>query len=182
MTSTKPARALLVVCAVGALSACQAEGATDEAGNAPRPTHPSGEASKAARPSYPGAKDEDKAVAPGQPVNLSGWSTTAAVLKRTPDGFGNRNLCTTVTMVNRDDEQQEYSPLSWKLQVPGGNVQDMTFTGDDKELGSNGLAPGGRVQALVCFDDKKAGAGLYILSWQPDVFSGEERGVWLNRL
>jgi hypothetical protein len=134
-------------------------------------------------PNYPGAKEEDKVRKPGEAVNLSGWTTTATALKyRTFNQFSGRNICTTVTMVNRDDEQQEYSSLSWKLQTPNGNVQDMTFTGEDNELGSEGLAPGGKVTKIVCFEDKKAGKGLYVLSWQPDVFSHEERGVWLNRL
>lgn len=151
--------------------------------NAPATTTTKPAAVKPNSPDYPGKKAGDKVVSPGQSVNLSGWTTTATALKyRTLNQFSGRNICTTVTMTNRDSEQQEYSPLSWKLQTPNGGVQDMTFTGEDNELGSEGLAPGGKVTKLVCFDDKKAGKGLYILSWQPDIFSNGDRGVWLNRL
>lgn len=67
------------------------------------------------------------------------------------------------------------------MQTPNGNVQDPTFTGEN-DLESGGLAPGGNVAKTVCFEDESAGPGQYVLSWQPDVFSSEERGVWLNAL
>lgn len=176
----------LTATAILALAACQADSGSgssgDKAGGSPSPTAKSKPTKAASKPSYPGAKDGDKVASPGRPIELSGWTTTATAMRFKADAFGSRNLCTTVTMKNRDKEQQEYSPLSWKLQLPAGNVLDMTFTGDDKELDSSGLAPGGSVTGLVCFEDKKAGPGQYILSWQPDVFSSEDRGVWLNRL
>lgn len=129
---------------------------------------------------YAGAKKGDK-LAVGGKVELSGWTATAGPLKP-GDATLAKTICTAVTLFNRDDEQQEYSQLSWKLQSPSGVVDDATFTGSDNMLeGSAGVAPGGTAQGDVCFNWKPA-PGTWILSWQPDVFSSEDRGVWLNKL
>lgn len=133
------------------------------------------------KPQYAGALEKDKVAEPGGSIDLSGWTVTASALTPKESAFGTQNYCTDVTMVNRDDEQQEYNGLSWKLQTPNGNVQDMTFTGES-DLTSGGLAPGGNVSKQVCFEDQEAGAGQYVLTWQPDIFSSEARGVWLNSL
>lgn len=133
-------------------------------------------------PDYPGKLKGDKvASGPGAEIQLSGWTVSASQLERTRSPFGTDNLCSTVSMTNRDGKQQEYNGLSWKMQTPNGNVQDMTFTGDN-DLSSGGLAPGGNVTKTVCFADEGAGSGTYILSWQPDIFSSKNRGVWLNQL
>ncbi len=90
-------------------------------------------------------------------------------------------ICSDVTMVNSDDERQEYHGLSWEMQTPNGNVQTMTYTGDN-DLESGGLVPGGSISKRVCFDDEGTGAGQYLLLWQPDIFSSNKRGVWINAL
>lgn len=119
--------------------------------------------------------------APGTAVMLSGWTATAGPVKSVASSFGPKNLCTDVTLVNRDTEQQEYNGFSWKLQSPGGNVQDITFSGAN-DLTSGGLAPGGTVAKTVCFADQSGGSGQYVLSWAPDIYSNKVRGIWLNTL
>lgn len=135
-----------------------------------------------AAPEYAGALEDDKvAVKPGAPVELSGWTTTATALKVGDDTLGD-TLCTTVKLVNRDKEAQDYIGSSWKLQGPSGNIEDITLFGSDDLLDlSGGLAPGGSVVGDVCFDTK-AVPGQYVLSWQPDIFSSTARGIWLNKL
>ena len=136
------------------------------------------------KPEYAGATDDDTAVQAGQPIELSDWTATATPLTPTTSDLQQQVLCSNVTLVNNDDEQQEYSSLSWKLQFPNGSVNDMTFTGDNDlgNVGGSGLAPGGTVTQKACFEDIQAGPGQYILAWQPDVFSSKDRGVWLNTL
>ena len=148
------------------------------AADAPKQDAPKAEDPK---PKYAGALKDDKvASAPGAEISLSGWTTTASALKPTENPLGT-NLCSNVSMTNRDDKQQEYNGLSWKLQTPNGNVQDITFGGEN-DLSTGGLAPGGNVSKTVCFEDQNAGAGQYILSWTPDIFSNKARGIWLNTL
>jgi hypothetical protein len=135
-----------------------------------------------AGPDYPGKLKGDKAAKPGEPIELSGWTMTASAIESTPSPFGTEQLCSTLSFTNRDDEQQEYGPLSWKLQFPNGAVSDPSYIGDN-HLESGGLAPGGKIDGKqVCFEDEAAGPGQYILFWQPDVFSSEKRGAWLNTI
>ena len=154
---------------------------SDNAGTTPSKAAPAAQAPKV---KYAGQLKDDKLAGgtgkPGAAVSLSGWTVTASALKPTKSALGT-NLCTAVVMTNRDDKQQEYNGLSWKLQTPGGDVQDITFTGDN-DLSNGGLAPGGKVAKNVCFDDKGGGAGQYVLSWTPDIFSSKKRGIWLNTL
>lgn len=148
--------------------------------------------SKAAEPaapaepvlSFPGQKKDDKIVKAGAEVKISGWTTVAGPLKRVTTDLQQKVVCTTVKMTNRDDDQQDYSTLSWKMQSPKGVVLDATYTGedDDMEIGGASLAPGATADYRICFDEKKAGAGQYIVFWQPDVFSSEDRGAWINKV
>lgn len=175
-----------------AAAAPAAPAATSPAAAAPAPAPTKSSAApapkKAAPPpppaiEYPGKKDGDKAVKAGESIKLSGWTTTATPLKAIEKAYIGKFLCTTVTMANRDTETQDWNMLSWKLQTPNGAVLDSSFTGDDKDLdiGGGGLAPGGKVSGRVCFDDKKAGKGTYVVFWQPDIFSSEDRGAWINK-
>ncbi len=145
---------------------------------APKPAAPKPAAPK---PQYPGAQEDDTVVAAGAAVKLSGWTTTATPLTRTTGSIDDAIICSNVTMVNRDDETQDYNSLSWKLQAPNGSVVDTTYTGQN-DLEFAGLAPGGQVSKRVCFDDEEFPPGQFVLSWQPDVFSSTDRGVWLNNL
>nr|WP_231126465.1 DUF4352 domain-containing protein [Motilibacter aurantiacus] len=153
----------------------QAAPATTEA--APPPPPPPVEIT------YPGKKDGDTAVKAGESVKLSGWTATTTPLKQVSVDFLGEHLCTNVTLVNRDDDQQEWNTLSWKMQTPNGAVLDMAFTADDKDLdvAGGGLAPGGKITGRVCFEDKDAGKGDYVVFWQPDIFSSEDRGAWVNK-
>jgi hypothetical protein len=150
---------------------------------APKPAAPKPAAAppKPKAPTCVGATDDDTAVAAGQPIELSGWTTTATPLARTAGPFGGEILCSSITLADNDDEQQEYCSLSWKLQSPNGSVIDSNYQGENN-LESAGPAADGTVTKDVCFDDEGAGAGRYDLSWQPDVLSSNKRGVWLNTL
>lgn len=178
--------------AVGVIAVASGGGSksTDTAGSSSSSTAPvtsapeSAAAPTTAAPAgstYVGQLKDDKlaggAGTPGAEVALSGWTVTASALKVTKTSFSN-NLCSDVGLVNRDKKQQDYNGLSWKLQTPGGDVQDITFSGEN-DLSTGALAPGGKVAKSVCFDNK-GGAGKYVLSWTPDVFSSKARGVWLN--
>ncbi len=144
------------------------------------PAEPTEEPTKAPAAEYAGKMDGDKLASGGQ-VQLSGWTTTTTALKRVSSPFGGKQLCSMVTLVNRDDEAQDYTALSWKLQSPAGVIEDVSFVGD-KHLSSGSLAPAGMLKGVqVCFEDS-ADKGQFVLSWQPDIFSSEDRGVWLNRL
>ena len=163
-----------------------AGGAASEApaatGASEAPAPPPAAPAEPPKPTYAGATDNDTvAASPTAPLELSGWTTTVTPLARTTSDLQQDVLCTNVTLANNDDEQQEYSSLSWKLQYPNGSVLDTTYGGNN-DLSSAGLAPGGTVTQTACFEDTGAGPGQYILSWQPDIFSSEKRGVWLNTL
>lgn len=136
----------------------------------------------APKPAYAGALKDDVVLAAGAPSKLSGWTTSVTALKAGDSTLG-KTLCTTVTHVNRDDKEQDFNMTSWKLQSPSGAIETPTFIGSDDMLDPIGsLAPGGTVEGDVCFDNKKATTGQYILSWQPDMFSSKDRAVWLQKL
>lgn len=195
---TGPRHVAALLLAIAVTAACQQAAEQAEQGSAadapssstaststagpPTPDAPVAPPSSAAPdPTYPGALEEDEVAAgPGAQVRLSGWTASASALKRTTSPLGT-DLCSTVTLTNRDDVQQDYNASSWKLQAPGGNVQDVSFSGAD-HLQFGGLAPAGKISRKVCFQDQQAGRGQYVLSWQPDLFSSQARGVWLLTL
>lgn len=136
-------------------------------------------ASKPAAPSFPGEKGNDKVATPGGEVKLSGWTTTAAALtKVTDDAFGPQ-LCTNVTMVNRDDKSQSYYVYGWKLEAPSGDTKDVAISAHNNDWGNGDLAPGGSKSGTICFDDPGQ-PGSYVVLWQPDTFSSDARGAWVN--
>ncbi len=129
---------------------------------------------------FPGKKDRDVAVKPGDEVQLSDWSTTAGVLKsRTDPGFG-KQLCAPVTMLNRDDASQDYNSYSWQLQSPSGDTKDLAISESNNAFGSGTLAPGGKKTGTLCWDNP-GDSGTYVVLWQPDQFSSDARGAWVSK-
>ena len=142
-------------------------------------------ASKPAGPTidYAGKQKGDTAVKPGGSVSLSGWTTTISALKRKSEQYTGEYLCADVLMVNRDDETQATGAIT--MQAPNGQVEDATFfgAGEDRYDSYQDIAPGGKVQSIVCFDYKKSfGTGQFLVAWQPDTFSSKDRGVWVNTI
>lgn len=130
---------------------------------------------------FPGKKKNDRVVRPGTSVELSGWTMTAGALyKHSEPGFG-AQLCGKVKLVNRDSKSQGYNSSAFKLQSPNGDEKDVTISGSNNDYGTGDLAPGGVKTGAICFDDPGL-RGLYAMSWQPDTFSSDARGVWLTRL
>lgn len=188
--------AIIAITSISSGGSKKTDTSTTAAGNTPTSSAPSAAAStSASAPSaaapvapaapavtYVGKLKDDKLAggsgAPGGEVQLSGWTVTASALAPVKTSFS-KNLCTDVVLINRDTKQQDYNGLSWKLQTPGGNVQNITFTGDN-DLSSGGLAPNGKVSKSVCFENTNEGAGQHVLSWTPDLFSSKARGIWLN--
>ncbi len=142
---------------------------------APPPAAPSPVA-----PAFSGQTKDDTVAQPGDEIRLSGWTTTSAALKKTSSVFG-KQLCTAVSMTNRDEKSQQYASFSWKLQSPSGDVKDTALSESNNEFGVGELAPGGMKTGTLCFDDPGA-AGVYIVLWEPDVFSSTDRGVWINKI
>ena len=62
---------------------------------------------------------------------------------------------------------------------PNGTILSMTIGGSDNTLNSGDLAPGGKVSGDVCFENKGAAAGQYVVLYQGNIFSGD-RIAWLN--
>ncbi len=129
---------------------------------------------------FPGKKDRDMAVKPGDEVQLSDWTTTAGALKsRTDPGFG-KQLCAPVTMLNRDDSAQDYNSYSWQLQSPSGDTKDLAISESNNAFGSGTLAPGGTKTGTLCWDNP-GDSGTYVVLWQPDQFSSDARGAWVSK-
>lgn len=147
----------------------------------PAATKPKPAAPKPAGLTYAGKKDGDKAVKSGGAVELSGWTTVISALTKKHEEYVGDYLCANVLMVNRDKETQRTGVIT--MQAPNGQVEDSTFfgSGDTGYESYQDIAPGGKVQSVVCFDYKKTfGTGSFLVAWQPDTFSSEDRGVWLN--
>ncbi len=129
---------------------------------------------------FPGKKDRDIAVKPGDEVQLSDWTTTAGALKsRTDPGFG-KQLCAPVTMLNRDESSQDYNSFSWQLQSPSGDTKDLAISESNNAFGNGTLAPGGKKTGTLCWDNPGE-SGTYVVLWQPDQFSSDARGAWVSK-
>ncbi len=166
-----------------ALNGEQAPGPSPTSTSSPKPraTAAGQEAPAAASGlSFPGKKDRDVAVKPGDEVQLSDWTTTAGALKsRTDPGFG-KQLCAPVTMLNRDDAAQDYNSYSWQLQSPSGDTKDLAISESNNAFGSGTLAPGGKKTGTLCWDNP-GDSGTYVVLWQPDQFSSDARGAWVSK-
>lgn len=134
-----------------------------------------GEASECTR-TYADKQEKDRCREPGQDVELSGYTISVSELVRHEEEFIGEQLCANVAIANRDDESQPYSSFDFRLQSPGGTIDDATIPFREPDLGSGDLAPGGRKQGWVCFEDTGAG-GEHIVIWKPDAFTAD-RGLW----
>ncbi len=163
-----------------ALNGEQPPGPSPTSTSSPKPRATPPTAAAASGLTFPGKKDRDVAVKPGDEVQLSDWATTAGALKsRTDPGFG-KQLCAPVTMLNRDDSAQDYSSFSWQLQGPSGDTRDLAISESNNAFGSGTLAPGGKKTGTLCWDNPGE-SGTYVVLWQPDQFSSDARGAWVSK-
>lgn len=130
---------------------------------------------------FPGQKKRDMVAAPGAAVRLSGWTATSGKLAKVQDQFFGPQLCTSVTLENRDDKAQTYGIFAWKIQTPSGDVKDTAISDSNNKYGNGDLVPGGKKTGRVCFDNPKE-SGTYVVLWQPDLFSSDARGAWINKV
>jgi hypothetical protein len=126
---------------------------------------------------YPDKQKGD--LCPGSAIELSGYTTTFTKGTRVPEGndvFGKALICAEISILNRDDKSQSYNEFDFKLQTPGGDVQDITIHSQEPKLGSGSLVTGGTKSGKVCFEDPGAN-GRYVVIWKPDSFNAD-RGLW----
>lgn len=135
---------------------------------------------KAATTTRVDAQDEDHEATIGGPgVRFSGYTTTvaAASFRQSVSDFEDDGyVVADVTIVNRDDKTQPFSIADWKLQTPGGQVLDVTFTSVDQLEAFGNLVQGGTVSGKVVW---KVGAekGPFVIIYKPDPFDAA-RGIW----
>jgi hypothetical protein len=148
---------------------------TKPAGSAPASQAPAGQAP----PAFPGATPDDTVAQAGAPVDRDGLVLTSTAVKAGDSTLG-KTLCTTVSYTNGTDKSVSFNGFDWKLQDPNGTILTMTIGGSDHTLNSGELAPGGKVTGDVCFENKSAPAGQYVVLYEGNVFSGD-RVAWLNK-
>lgn len=128
---------------------------------------------------YAGKLKGDQLAKADRSARISGWTVTTTPLVAITDGFLGPRACTTVTLTNRDDEEQSFNVSGWKLQVPSGAVRDWSLSGENSLDITGAVAPGGRISGDVCFDGALE-KGVHVMSWQPDIFTSKDRIVWLD--
>jgi hypothetical protein len=164
---------------ISALSSGGGSGSTSStpAGSASAGQDPAAQ-DAAAPPAFPGATDDDTVTQAGAPVEKDGLVLTSSAIKPGDSTFG-KTLCTSVSYNNGADKSVSFNGFDWKLQDPNGTILSMTIGGSDNTLNSGDLAPGGKVSGDVCFENKGAAAGQYVVLYQGNIFSGD-RIAWLN--
>lgn len=81
-----------------------------------------------------------------------------------------------VDLENVSDETQRYSYTNWRLQTPGGQVLDGSFSTRDDALEGGDLVAGGTASGEVTFEVGDERGQFYVI-WKPNAFSAA-RGVW----
>lgn len=150
-------------------------GGGDSAGTASSGAAPAGTVPA----SFPGATANDIAGNAGDTLTVGDMQVTASPLKAGDSTLG-KTLCSTVQIVNKGSRPGNFNIIDWKLQDPGGAALMTGFTGSKNMLSSGELAPGGNTSGDMCFDDKSAASGQYVLLYDPMDFSSD-RGAWLNQ-
>jgi len=152
-------------------------------GSAPANPAPAGQApaaqDPAAPPAFPGATADDTVAQAGAAVNKDGLVVTSTAIKPGDSTFG-KTLCTKVSYNNGTDKSVAFNAFEWKLQDPNGTILSTTLGGTDDTLNSGDLAPGGKVTGDVCFENKSAPSGQYVVLYEGNIFSGD-RIAWLNK-
>ncbi|BCN52125.1 DUF4352 domain-containing protein [Prescottella equi] len=131
---------------------------------------------------FPGKKSKDTGANAGATVDKKGLQITSSPLAAVEQKYGSPLLCTMVTVVNNTGKQQDFSGyLDWKLQDPNGVAKDPTFAMDQNMLESGELAPGGRAEGNVCFNDPSV-PGQYVVLMEEFFSFNNARIGWINQI
>ncbi len=129
-------------------------------------------------PGRPDAQGEDQERNIGEEARLSGYTAVvnSAEFVQTVSDFEDAGYVKiNVTVTNRDDAAQPYNLFDWRLQTPGGTVQDAGFV-SAATLDSGDLVSGGTVTGDIYFE-VGAETGDFFVVYKPDPFDAA-RGVW----
>lgn len=136
---------------------------------------------KPAAAAFPGAKDSDVVGQAGAALKIGDATVTAAPLVNGDSTLG-KTVCTAVKMNNGSDETISFNIFDWKLQSPSGTILNSSFAGSSSPLSSGEIAPGGSASGDVCFDNKKAEKGTFVVLYEPVFSFFSDRAAWINKL
>ena len=130
---------------------------------------------------FPGQEDDDVVAKAGDKVTIDGVEITVSELKKVSDSI-TEYLCTDVSIANNGTENYSYSEYDWKVQTPGGVVDDSTIAFTDDTLGVGELVPGGKVSGKVCFELNKEtkAKGKYIILHDELLAFSSDRIAWID--
>lgn len=138
-------------------------------------------AAPAAAAAFPGAKDNDVVGQAGAPVTIGDATVTSAPIAKGDATFG-KTICTATTLSNGSKETISFNAFDWKLQTPSGTIVTTGFAGSKNMLSSGEIAPGGKASGDVCFDNKNAEAGQFVVLYEPVFSFFSDRAAWINTL
>lgn len=135
----------------------------------------------AAEAAFPGAKKDDVVGQAGAPLKVGDATVTSAPIANGDATFG-QTICTATTLSNGSKETISFNAFDWKLQTPSGTILNPGFTGSKNTLNSGEIAPGGKASGDVCFDNKNAEAGQFVVLYEPVFSFFSDRAAWINSL
>ena len=135
----------------------------------------------AAEAAFPGAKKDDVVGQAGAPLKVGDATVTSAPIANGDATFG-KTICTATTLSNGSKETISFNAFDWKLQTPSGTILNPGFTGSKNTLNSGEIAPGGKASGDVCFDNKNAEAGQFVVLYEPVFSFFSDRAAWINSL
>lgn len=132
-----------------------------------------------AGPAFPGAEKSDVIGNAGDALALKKVTVTSTALFDGDATLG-ATLCTTATLQNGSDKTMDFNLYDWKLQAPSGTITDPTFIGTDNILSSGQVAPGGTATGDICFENKAAEPGQFVILYEPILEFFSDRSAWIN--
>lgn len=163
------------------------KGGNEGAGNSAAPAAGKSPAAATSAPAkkavaaFPGAKGNDVIGNAGAGLKIGEATVTAAALVN-GDATLNPTLCTAVKLVNNSKDTIAFNIFDWKIQTPSGTIVNTGFTGSSSMLNSGEIAPGGSASGDVCFDNKKAEKGTFVILYEPVFKFFSDRAAWINKL
>ena len=130
---------------------------------------------------FPGAKDSDVVGKAGASLKIGDATVTSAPIAKGDATFG-KTICTAETLSNGSKETISFNAFDWKLQAPSGTILTTGFAGSKNMLSSGEIAPGGKTSGDVCFDNKNAEAGKFVVLYEPVFSFFSDRAAWTNSL
>jgi len=130
---------------------------------------------------FPGAKDSDVVGKAGAALKIGDATVTSGPIAKGDATFG-KTICTAVTLSNGSKETISFNAFDWKLQAPSGTILTTGFAGSKNMLSSGEIAPGGKTSGDVCFDNKNAEAGKFVVLYEPVFSFFSDRAAWTNSL